>query len=334
MNSALSEMSLEDLWQLFPIILKEHNPLYSEWYAHEKTELKKIIEIKRINHVGSTAVNGLIAKPIVDILLEIDNDCDIENLKTKLCNAGWLLMSEETNPILKLSYNKGYTPNGFADKVFHLHVRYVGDWDELYFRDYLIEHKHIAADYGELKLKLEEQYKHNRDEYTNAKTDFIVKHSKFAREKYKDKIMNEIEEVRKALLNSVDAKSLASSDRFFKQGEAAKVYGVKASEVHKIAKSSLRQVKEYPKHIIFEMCEELWKSGYLEESGVACTWSESQQKKYEPADFAVFERWLSNYVSNWAQCDTLCRHTIGSFVMRYPDHIQMKVIRYDIKKIT
>jgi len=187
MEKSLSEMSLEELWQLFPIILKEHNPLYSEWYAQERSALIEIIglhTISRINHIGSTAVMGLIAKPTVDILLEIDESCDIEHLKLKLIRNGWLLMSEETRPELKLSFNKGYTPNGFADKVFHLHVRYSGDWDELYFRDYLIEHKDISVDYEKLKLKLIERYKYNRDEYTSAKSEFVTKYSKMAKEVY------------------------------------------------------------------------------------------------------------------------------------------------------
>lgn len=69
----LSEMTLEELWQLFPIILKEHNVHYKDWYEIQKQELLNYIDIKnikRINHIGSSAVEGLIAKPTVDILLE------------------------------------------------------------------------------------------------------------------------------------------------------------------------------------------------------------------------------------------------------------------------
>jgi 3-methyladenine DNA glycosylase AlkD len=130
-----------------------------------------------------------------------------------------------------------------------------------------------------------------------------------------------LEDIRQTLINSVDTKTLASVKHFFKEGEAAKTYGVKMAEVHKIAKSFLPQIKDYPKQNIFELCEELWKSGYLEEAVVACQWSESLHKKYEPADFAIFERWLSNYVNNWADCDTLCNHTIGEFIMKYPEYI-------------
>lgn len=50
-----------------------------------------------------------------------------------------------------------------------------------------------------------------------------------------------------------------------------------------------------------------------------CVFSESLHKGYEPADFRVFERWVERYVSNWAACDTLCNHTVGTFVTIYPE---------------
>jgi 3-methyladenine DNA glycosylase AlkD len=132
---------------------------------------------------------------------------------------------------------------------------------------------------------------------------------------------NILAQIRQTLTERIDAKTLATSSRYFKEGEAAKVYGVKTADVHKIAKTFFQQIKECPKQTIFELCEELWKSGYLDEVAIACNWSESQHKIYEPADFAVFERWLSNYVNSWADCDTLCNHTIGSFLMMYPVYI-------------
>ena len=130
-----------------------------------------------------------------------------------------------------------------------------------------------------------------------------------------------VAQVREAITGKINKESAVSHDRFFKEGEAAKTYGLKTNEVHKIAKDFFVQIKEYPKQIVFELCEELWKSGYLEEAAIACSWSELLHKKYEPADFAVFERWLSCYVTCWADCDTLCNHTIGSFVAMYPQYI-------------
>lgn len=187
MGKALSEMSLEELWELFPIILKEHNPAYKAWYLDEKKEIINVLDqddIRRINHIGSSSVEGLIAKPTVDILLEVNYSSDIEKIKLKLTNAGWTLMAFKGTPDLKMTFNKGYTPNGFAKKVFHLHVRFWGDWDELYFRDYLLIHKDIAEEYGKLKQELEEQYERDRDGYTEAKTQFIKKWTEVARKDF------------------------------------------------------------------------------------------------------------------------------------------------------
>lgn len=81
------------------------------------------------------------------------------------------------------------------------------------------------------------------------------------------------------------------------------------------------RVKDKPKDEIFTLCEDLWRSGMLEETFVACEWSERLLKRYTPGDFAVFERWVMNYVNNWASCDTLCNHTVGSFLQRFPQYL-------------
>jgi GrpB-like predicted nucleotidyltransferase (UPF0157 family) len=187
MAKKLTEMTLKELWELFPIILDEHNPEYSQWYLEEQQHLLSCLnpnDVKRINHIGSSAVKGLIAKPTVDILLEIDHDCDVVKIKRALADNGWLLMREETEPDWKLAFNKGYTPDGFAAKVYHLHVRYYGDWNELYFKDYLQAHAEVAAEYGRLKLRLAEKYHHNRDGYTSAKSDFILKYTNLAKKEF------------------------------------------------------------------------------------------------------------------------------------------------------
>jgi SAM-dependent methyltransferase len=77
---------------------------------------------------------------------------------------------------------KGYTSAGFAEKVYHIHVRYPGDWDEMYFRDYLILHPEAAAAYATLKRQLQEQFAYDRDGYTDAKGAFIKDVTKRARE--------------------------------------------------------------------------------------------------------------------------------------------------------
>ena len=173
MKKKLEEMSLEELWQLFPIFLVEHKSEWKDWYESEKANLKKILGanvIKRIEHIGSTAIPNIWAKNIVDILLEVGRIEDLARVRDLLVKNGWLVMSESPN---RISLNKGYTEQGFAEKVFHLHLRMTGDHDEIYFRDYLCQHSDIAQAYQELKLSLWKKFEHNRDAYTDAKTDFI-----------------------------------------------------------------------------------------------------------------------------------------------------------------
>lgn len=186
----LLKTPLQELWSLFPIILREHNTQYKKWYRTEKLRLLQLIgkdQIVRIHHIGSTSVNGLIAKPIIDILMEVTDHCNTLDLKSVLESSGWICMSELYQPDLKLVFNKGYTPNGFANQVYHLHVRYYGDWDELYFRDYLILHENTAQDYAKLKQKLAMEHKNDRDAYTKAKTEFIRTYTKMARAEFKNR---------------------------------------------------------------------------------------------------------------------------------------------------
>ncbi len=119
--------------------------------------------------------------------------------------------------------------------------------------------------------------------------------------------------------DAADEKTLASGQRFFK--EEVKMYGVKTPEVGRIGKLAFRSIKHLPKAEIFALCEELWRSGYAEEGTIAADWSYYLHKQYEPADFKVFEHWLENYVTNWAKCDVLCNHTVGTFVEMYPEFI-------------
>ncbi|SKC79046.1 GrpB family protein [Maledivibacter halophilus] len=190
MNKSLSEMTNEELWKLFPIVLSEHMSIWKENYLTEKTLIKQTLRpqnIVRINHFGSTSVPGLIAKPTVDILLEIANDTNIEKLKLDIQSIGYIYSEQPENPPPHMMFMKGYTPQGFKEPIYHVHVRYSGDWDELYFRDYLIAHPDVAKEYGKLKVELKKKYEHDRDGYTYAKTDFIRKVTKLARLELKKK---------------------------------------------------------------------------------------------------------------------------------------------------
>lgn len=184
-TNPLLRMSLVELWQLFPIILSPYNPHWKTWFEEEKTFLlQRLLSDKafRISHIGSTAIGEISAKPIIDILVEVEHTASLLQIKEILLQVGYLCMNESPT---RLSFNKGYTLQGFANKVFHLHLRYWGDNDELYFRDYLQEHLLVARQYEALKISLWKPYEHDRDAYTAHKTDFITKYTQIAKEFYK-----------------------------------------------------------------------------------------------------------------------------------------------------
>lgn len=184
MSKALSELTLEELWELFPVFLVQHNERWVEYYDEMKEHLKNILseyQIQRISHVGSTAIKGIWAKNIIDILIEISSDENMDNVSKTIEQNGFIRMSSNAN---RVSFNRGYTENGFAEKVYHLHLRQEGDNSELYFRDYLNEHTQIAEEYERLKLNLWKQYEHDRDGYTEAKSDFVTKWTSEARKAY------------------------------------------------------------------------------------------------------------------------------------------------------
>ena len=90
MGKELSEMTVEELWQLFPIFLVEHKDSWKEDYKEIETELQGILagyRVDRISHVGSTSIKNIWAKDIVDVLIEISKDENMEVLPT------WLILS-------------------------------------------------------------------------------------------------------------------------------------------------------------------------------------------------------------------------------------------------
>jgi 3-methyladenine DNA glycosylase AlkD len=130
---------------------------------------------------------------------------------------------------------------------------------------------------------------------------------------------NILKKIRLELKNKSDLKTKKSGERFFK--EEVKLYGVKSAEVSRIADVFFKDVRDRKKSEILTLCEDLWESGYMEASFVACHWSYFIRKDFEPKDFKIFEKWVKNYVHNWAACDTLCNHTIGAYVEMYPNYL-------------
>ena len=100
MGKALSEMTLQELWTLFPIILTAPDPRWAAWYAEEEALLRRVLPAEfavRISHIGSTAIPSIWAKPIVDILVEIPQEHDLINYKPLILNCGYICMAQHND---------------------------------------------------------------------------------------------------------------------------------------------------------------------------------------------------------------------------------------------
>lgn len=127
-----------------------------------------------------------------------------------------------------------------------------------------------------------------------------------------------ITRIRQELASQADSEIQKTSRRFFK--EAITCYGMKTASVIAIAKKYWKEVKDRPKAEIFDLCEELYRSGYIEESFIVSEWAHALSGRYEKEDLAVFRHWIDTYITNWASCDGFCNHTMGDFIEQFPEY--------------
>jgi len=185
-GSDLHKMSAEELGLLFPIIISDHS---EKWKVLFHTERDLILgsfskkDIVRIDHVGSTAIPGLKAKPTIDILLQVSEDTDPSKIIDVFKELGYRYTKQPDNPPPHMMFLKGYSIKGFRGQAYHVHVRYKGNWNEIHFRDILLKDKKIAREYEELKIRLASKHRNNREDYTNGKSEFIEKVNKLVQEK-------------------------------------------------------------------------------------------------------------------------------------------------------
>ena len=121
-----------------------------------------------------------------------------------------------------------------------------------------------------------------------------------------------IARIRKELSEHADPQIQKNSQRFFK--EEIRCYGMKTARVVAIAKQYWKEVKPRDKGEIFALCEDLYRSGYMEESFIVSEWAQRLSDNYEREDLSVFRHWIGTYITNWASCDGFCNHTMGAFI--------------------
>jgi len=156
--------------------LSPHNPKWTGFFEKEKKILQKSLgkTIIDIQHVGSTAIPGIPAKPIIDIAVAVpglgrkEPEKYIESLK----KVGYEYRGED-RPREHL-----FVKGGEEKRICYLHMVKFNSkaWKNyLLFRDYLRAHKKVAAEYGKLKLELAKKFSDNRKSYTAGKDKFIQK---------------------------------------------------------------------------------------------------------------------------------------------------------------
>ena len=173
------------------IVVVPYDPRWPEMYKEERLHLLSCLPsdlVKRIEHFGSTAVPGLSAKPIVDILVEV---ASLEETKQQIVP---ILEGQGYDYFWRPSFGDD-TPPFYAwfirrdekgQRTHHIHMveAHFEHWERLLFRDYLIEHPDIAGDYNELKGQLSDAHHDDRVAYSEAKTEFIRTISRRAKEHY------------------------------------------------------------------------------------------------------------------------------------------------------
>lgn len=103
--------------------------------------------------------------------------------------------------------------------------------------------------------------------------------------------------------------------------EVPKAHGVSTPSIRKMSMKYFAKVKNKTKSEIFQICEELLESGYVEERTIAFDWAFRLKRQYESSDFHVLESWLKKYVHGWGSCDDLCTHAFGAFIFQFPKYV-------------
>lgn len=163
----------------------EYNPKWPSHFEQESLKLQNLLGdlANNIHHIGSTAVSGLMAKPIIDILLDVSQLEGLDNKTNEFEKLGYEVMGEFGIA------GRRYFRKGGDNRTHQIHAFLLGDPNlirHLAFRDYLIAHKTIAKEYGELKYKIAQSNADDIEKYCDQKDPFIKHHESIALEWYRN----------------------------------------------------------------------------------------------------------------------------------------------------
>ncbi len=156
------------------IRLQPYDPAWPLRFAAERDRLATLVpQFIEIEHIGSTAIDGLLAKPVIDIMAGVTNMLIARSLSVLLCNNNYTTSAEFN---ASLTDRQWFMRWADGHRTHHLHVVLYGgkQWQErLRFRDALRTNAEVATRYTSLKQQLSERYEHDREAYTVAKTAFV-----------------------------------------------------------------------------------------------------------------------------------------------------------------
>jgi GrpB-like predicted nucleotidyltransferase (UPF0157 family) len=166
------------------VAIAPYNPDWPELFRQEKEHLLSSLPndlIRRVEHFGSTAVPGLAAKPIIDMLVEVT---DLEATRVRIApvlesqgyDYFWRPTNGDDGPPFYAWFIKRDPKTGV--RTHHIHMvqgDFADHWDRLLFRDYLIERPEVAGEYEALKVHLASVSPQDRVTYTRGKTEFIAR---------------------------------------------------------------------------------------------------------------------------------------------------------------
>jgi GrpB-like predicted nucleotidyltransferase (UPF0157 family) len=175
-------MSSRDIpqWAVEPITIRSHDPAWIESGRAECERLGQLLApwlVDGVEHVGSTAVPGLAAKPIVDLIASVRDlkATTVDPARDLLVGNAWAYVPPELD---ERSWRRFFAKPDEAGRrpVAHLHLIPAGHtrwFDLLAFRDLLRHDAELAARYGSLKYALAQRYTDDREAYTDAKARFV-----------------------------------------------------------------------------------------------------------------------------------------------------------------
>jgi GrpB-like predicted nucleotidyltransferase (UPF0157 family) len=157
----------------------DYDPGWIVAFEKEAATLKAVLEerVVEMQHIGSTSVPGLAAKPVIDILIILDHTDDINSFDRAMEGVGYRVRGECLDATIPGTPGRFYfTKETNGVRSHHVHVYAKGHWeivDKLAFRDYLRTHGREAAAYGELKRRIAAQYRFDNIGYMRAKDGFV-----------------------------------------------------------------------------------------------------------------------------------------------------------------